>query len=97
MGARKKRKCEGEGCGVKANMAYDPEGKLCADCLTTMKDDLLGQHRQGKLTYQEAEKRLMKRLRYTRFQAEQVLFPPIGEGDFQNPNMALKLRYEAIE
>jgi hypothetical protein len=95
MGARKKRKCEE--CGEKANMAYDPEGKLCADCLTTMKDDLLGQHRQGKLTYQEAEKRLMKRLRYTRFQAEQVLFPPIGEGDFQNPNMALKLRYEAIE
>ena len=95
MGARKKRKCEG--CGEKANMAYDPEGKLCADCLTSMKDELLGQHRQGKLTYQEAEERLMKRLRFTRFQAEQVLFPPIGEGDFQNPNMALNLRYEAIE
>jgi len=49
------------------------------------------------LTYQEAEGRLMKRLRFTRFQSEKVLFPPIGEGDFQNPNMALKLRYEAIE
>jgi len=95
MGARRKRKCEE--CGEKRNMAYDPEGKLCADCLTSMKDELLRVHRQGKLTYQEAEERLMKRLRFTRFQAEKVLFPPMGEGDFNNPNMNIKLRYEAIE
>jgi hypothetical protein len=44
MGARKKRKCEE--CGMKANMAYDPEGKLCADCLTLMKDEVLRSHRQ---------------------------------------------------
>jgi hypothetical protein len=93
MGARKKRKCEE--CGMKANMAYDPEGKLCADCLTSMKDEVLRSHRQGKLTYQEAEEKLMRRLRFSRFQVEAILFPPLGEGDFADPNMGLKLRFNA--
>jgi hypothetical protein len=47
------------------------------------------------MTYQDAEEKLMKRLRFTRFQAEQVLFPPLGEGDFADPNMTIKLRFKA--
>ena len=93
MGSRKKKKCME--CGMKANLAYDPRGEKCVDCLTMMKDELLRLHRQGKMTYQEAEERLMKRLRFTRFQAEQVLFPPLGEGDFDDPNMSIRLRFNA--
>ena len=92
MGARKKKKCME--CNRKANLSYDPRGELCVDCLTMMKDELLRKHQSGEMTYQDAERILMKRLRFSRFQAEKVLFPPLGEGDFHDPRMDIKLRFE---
>ena len=89
MGARKKRKCEE--CGEKANMAYDPQGLLCADCLKQMQDSVIHEHRNGRMSYHEAESILMDRLRLSRYGAEEMLFPPLGKGDFQNPRMTIKL------
>ena len=88
-GARKKRKCQG--CGLKMNMAYDGLGMLCADCLKEFQKDVVHRHRSGSIPYHEAESILMERMRFSRFQAEEVLHPALGEGDFQNPDLALKL------
>ena len=89
MGARKKRKCEE--CGDKANMAYDPQGLLCAECLKSMQDDIVSRHRNGKMAYHEAESILMERLRLSRLGVEGILNPPLGERDFQNPRMTIRL------
>ena len=89
MGARKKRKCEE--CGEKANMAYDPEGRLCAECLKAMQDEIVTLHRSGKMVYEVAEKKLMERLRLSRHGVEEILHPPLGEGDFQNPALSMRM------
>jgi len=89
MGARKKRKCEE--CGEKANMAYDGQGLLCADCLKAMQDSIVHDHRNGRIPYHEAESILMERLRLSRHGVEEILHPPLGDGDFQNPALSIKM------
>ena len=89
MGARKKRKCES--CGEKRNMAYDGLKLICSDCLRDLQEQTVHLHRNGKLTYQEAEAILMERLQLSRFKAEEILHPPLGKGDFQNPRMAIRM------
>ena len=89
MGARKKRKCES--CGTKSNMAYDGLKLICSDCLKDLQDEVVHEHRNGRMPYHEAESILMERLRLSRFQAEEILHPPLGDGDFQNPRMNIRL------
>ena len=89
MGARKKKKCQE--CGDKANMAYDGHGLLCAECLKVMQDEIVTLHRSGKMVYEVAEKKLMERLRLSRHGVEEILHPPLGEGDFQNPAMSMRM------
>ena len=89
MGARKKRKCEE--CGVKANMAYDGLRLICSECLKDLQDRTVHQHRNGKMSYHDAEAILMERLQLSRFQAEEILHPPLGKGDFQNPRLSMRL------
>ena len=88
-GARKKRKCQE--CGTKSNMAYDGLGVLCPDCLKSLKEHSVELHRNGKMPYQEAEAILMERLRLSRFGAEEILSPPLGDGDFKNPRLTVKM------
>lgn len=95
MSARKKRKCEE--CGIKANMAYDPEGKLCAECLRDMKNEMLSRHRNGEITYQNAEEVLMKRLRMSRLSVEEILFPPLGTNDFPSEMGGIKMSRMIME
>ena len=38
-----------------------------------------------------AEKKLMERLRLSRHGVEEILHPPLGEGDFQNPAMSMRM------
>ena len=89
MGARKKRKCEE--CGVKANMAYDGLRLICSECLKDLQDQTVHSHRNGKMSYHDAEAILMERLQLSRFKAEEILHPPLGKGDFQNPRLSMRL------
>lgn len=95
MSARRKRKCEE--CGRKANMAFDPQGRICVDCLEELKHTTVSLHKQGKMAYHEAEEILRKRLRISRFQAEEILFPPLGDGDYPSSFGGLRLSENITE
>ena len=89
MGARKKRKCEE--CGSLANLSYDGLKLICSDCLKSLQDDIVLKHRSGKMVYGDAESILMERLRLSRYKAEELLHPPLGDRDLKSPNLDLKL------
>jgi len=72
-------------------MAYDGLRLICSDCLKDLQDQTVHQHRNGKMSYHDAEAILMERLQLSRFQAEEILHPTLGTGDFQNPRLSMRL------
>ena len=90
-GARLKRMCAG--CNKRMNLAFDTQGKLCADCLIEWRDETVQRHKNGKISFQDAHEMITERCRMSDYDALELIFPPIGKDDFQNEEMALKLNF----
>ena len=92
MSSRLKRNCEM--CKKRSNLAFDPEGLLCTDCLIIWRDNVVREHKSGKTTFQNAYDSILKRCRMTEKEVLDLVFPPIGKDDFQNDYMALKMNFD---
>ena len=92
MSSRLKRNCKM--CKKRSNLAFDPEGLLCADCLIIWRDNVVKEHKAGKTTFQKAFDSILKRCRMTEEEVLDLVFPPIGPDDFQSDSMALKMNFD---
>ena len=92
MGARLKRNCKM--CNKRSNLSFDPKNLLCVDCLVIWRDEVVSQHKRGKITFQETYETIIDRCRMTEFEVLDLVFPPLGDEDFQNDRMALKLNFD---
>ena len=96
MSARLKKYCKGS-CGKRKNLKFDPEGKLCTDCLIEWRDDLISQHKNGKLTFQDCLEQVTKRCRMGEDEALILIFPPLDDSiDFQHGAMELTFDMDRI-
>ena len=91
-GARLKRMCAG--CNKRMNLAFDPQGKLCADCLIEWRDETVQRHKNGKISFQDAHEMITERCRMSDYDALELIFPPLGEQDFHSDRMAMKLNFD---
>ena len=91
-GARLKRNCIG--CNKRKNLAFDPDEKLCADCLIEWRDDVVREHKAGKIAFQPAFEQITRRCRLSDYDALELIFPPLGDDDFQDERMAMKLHFD---
>tara|TARA_Y100001963_G_C6493704_1_gene314630 strand:- start:91 stop:408 length:318 start_codon:yes stop_codon:yes gene_type:complete len=92
MTSRLKRNCKM--CKKRSNLAFDPEKLLCADCLVKWRDTVIKEHRSGKMTFQDAYESILKRCRINEDELLDLVFPPLGDDDFQNENMAVSLNFD---
>jgi len=92
MSSRLKRNCKM--CKKRSNLAFDPKGMLCPDCLILWRDNVVTQHKSGKMTFQKAYEAILKRCRMTEQEVLDLVFPPIGPDDFQSDYMALKMNFD---
>ena len=81
-------------CGKRSNLAFDPEKILCPDCLIEWRDEVVKQHKRGKISFQNAYDQIRKRCRMTDQEALDLVFPPLGKDDFQSDNMAISLNFD---
>ena len=92
MSSRLKRNCKM--CKKRSNLAFDPERILCPDCLILWRDNVVDQHKSGRMTFQKAYESILKRCRMTEQEVLDLVFPPIGPDDFQSDYMALKMNFD---
>ena len=92
MSSRLKRVCKM--CNKKANLSFDPKKMLCSDCLIVWRDDLVKEHRAGKIPFGSALDQITKRCKMTEKAACDLLFPPIGNGDFYDDRLAMNLHFD---
>ena len=92
MGARLKRNCKM--CKKRSNLSFDPEKLLCAECLLIWRDNVVREHKGGKITFQKAYESILKRCRMNEEEVLDLVFPPIGVDDFQSDSMALKMNFD---
>ena len=95
MSSRLKRNCKM--CAKRSNLAFDPDKLLCPDCLIVWRDNVIDQHRNGKIPFQEAYETVLKRCRMNESEVQSLIFPPLGDGDFQSDDTALKLNFNMKE
>ena len=94
MTSRLKRVCAI--CEKRMNLAFDPDKELCHDCIPIWRDNIASDHKNGKITFEKAFKLIDKRCRGTgmsEYDILDILFPPLGDNDFQDDEMALKLNF----
>jgi hypothetical protein len=92
MSSRLKRNCKM--CKKRSNLAFDPEKLLCPDCLVIWRDNVIQQHKEGKITFQDAYESVLKRCRMNEKEVLDLVFPPLGNQDFENEGMALELKFD---
>ena len=92
MTSRLKRNCKK--CNKRANLAFDPKKMLCPECLVEWRDNVIKEHRAGKMTFQDAYESILKRCRINEDELLDLVFPPLGKDDFQNDNMAVNLNFD---
>ena len=90
-----KRNCKM--CKKRSNLAFDPENLLCPDCLILWRDNVIDQHRNGKMPFQQAYESVLNRCRMNEAEVQNLIFPPLGDGDFQSDETALKLNFNMKE
>ena len=91
-GSRQKRNCAM--CNKRKNLAFDPLEKICADCLVKFRDEIITDHKNGKIAFEPALGQIMSRCRMSEKDALELLFPPLGLDDFQDERMAMKLNFD---
>jgi len=92
MSSRLKRNCKM--CKKRSNLAFDPLKLLCPDCLIVWRDNVVKEHKPGKMPFQEAYDSILKRCRMAEQEVLDLVFPPLGKNDFQSDNMALKMNFD---
>jgi len=92
VSSRLKRNCKM--CKRRSNLAFDPEKLLCPDCLIVWRDTVVKEHRSGKIPFQEAYESILKRCRMNDKEVLDLVFPPLGDKDFQDDDMALQLKFD---
>lgn len=91
-GSRQKRSCAM--CNKRKNLAFDPLEKICADCLVDYRDEVITNHKNGKISFENALDEIMSRCRMSEKDALDRLFPPLGLDDFQDERLAMKLHFD---
>lgn len=91
-GSRQKRSCAM--CNKRKNLAFDPLEKICADCLVDYRDEVITNHKNGKISFENALNEIMSRCRMSEKDALNRLFPPLGLDDFQDERLAMKLHFD---
>ena len=76
MSSRLKRNCKM--CKKRSNLAFDPEKVLCPDCLILWRDNVVREHKAGKITFQKAYESILKRCRMN----EGILVTGYKTGDY---------------
>ena len=91
-GSRQKRSCAM--CNKRKNLAFDPLEKICADCLVDYRDEVITNHKNGKISFENALNEIVSRCRMSEKDALNRLFPPLGLDDFQDERLAMKLHFD---
>jgi len=96
VSARLKQLCKGS-CGKRKNLKFDPEGRLCTDCLLEWRDDLIAEHKNGKLTFQDCFEQIKKRCRMSDYDTLEIIFPPLDDDrDYNQGSLQLKFDLDKI-
>lgn len=96
MSARLKQRCKGS-CGKRKNLKFDPEGRLCTDCLLKWRDEIITLHKNGGMSFEVCFERVKKRCRMSDYDTLEIIFPPLDDSiDLQHGGLELKFDLDKI-